>query len=147
MGQADEPTTPELVRPLLVFGFTAWVGVAVLETAATATFVDQLGASRIPAVNFVGAGLTAMLGFGYAAMHRAGRDASRLLGMVVALVVASAVVVAWGLGVETAAGLVFAGLVLYRLTKVVMPTALWDAGGGRLDLVRGKRLVGLNGFT
>src|SRR5215831_18055055 len=115
MDGADQPSTGELVRPLLVFGFTSWVGVAVLETTATATLVSVLGATKIPAVNLVGAALAAVLGLGYAALHRAGRDGSRPLGLVVALVAASAVGLALGLSAGTTSALVFAGLVLYRL--------------------------------
>jgi HEAT repeat protein len=144
---ADQPSTGELVRPLLVYGFTSWVGVAVLETTATATLVSVLGATKIPAVNLVGAALAAVLGLGYAAIHRAGRDGSRPLGIVVALVAGAAVGLALGLSAGNTAVLVFLGLVLYRLAKIVMPLALWDAAGDRLEIGQGKRLFGVIGAT
>ena len=46
-----------------------------------------------------------------------------------------------GCGLDTTTALVFIGLVLYRLAKIVMPMALWDAATERLDIASGQATV------
>ena len=56
--KAEAPPRPDpdgdarrAMPPLLAFGTSAWFGLGLLETAATAAFVSQIGAARSPTMS------------------------------------------------------------------------------------------------
>lgn len=130
------------VQWLFLHHFLQGFGEALFFTVASALFLAQFAAAKLPWVFLTAAGVLLVVGRLYAWLeHRL--PVRRLLpGVVVALVVL--VLLAWtGLNAVGATAMAFTLVVLHRVIYLLTNLEFWGVSALLLDVRQGKRLFGL----
>jgi ATP:ADP antiporter, AAA family len=130
----------------LMLAHSAFMGFSTVffETAASALFLGQYGASALPSVYLAAAALSAATGYAYSRLqNRLSFPALMTATLVTLLVVVGSL--RGALFFTQAAGLFFFAMVFYRVLSIMTDLEYWAVAGRLYDLRQAKRLFGFIG--
>ena len=130
----------------LMLAHSAFMGFSTVffETAASALFLGQYGASALPSVYLAAAALSAATGYAYSRLQNRLSFSSLMTGTLLTLfLVVSAL--RGALFVTQAAWLFFFAMVFYRVLSILTDLEYWAVAGRLYDLRQAKRLFGFVG--
>ena len=119
-------------------------GTVFFETAASALFLGQYGASALPSVYLAAAALSAATGYAYSRLQNLLSFSSLMTGTVLSLVLVVGAL-RGALFMTQAAGLFFFAMVFYRVLSILTDLEYWAVAGRLYDLRQAKRLFGFIG--
>ncbi len=119
-------------------------GTVFFETAASALFLGQYGASALPSVYLAAAGLSAATGYAYSKLQNRLSFDHLMTGTLVSLLVVVASL-RGALFFTQAASLFFFAMVFYRVLSILTDLEYWAVAGRLYDLRQAKRLFGFVG--
>lgn len=130
----------------LMLAHSAFMGFSTVffETAASALFLGQFGASSLPSVYLAAAALSALTGFIYSRLQNL-VSFSRLMSGTVIILMLTVASIRGVLVVTQAAWLFFFAMVFYRVLSILTDLEYWAVAGRLYDLRQGKRLFGFIG--
>jgi HEAT repeat protein len=119
-------------------------GTVFFETAASALFLGQFGASALPSVYLAAAALSAITGYGYSRLQNRFSFSGLMTGTLVGLTLVVGAL-RGALFLTEAAGLLFFAMVFYRVLSILTDLEYWAVAGRLYDLRQAKRLFGFVG--
>lgn len=119
-------------------------GTVFFETAASALFLGQYGASALPSVYLAAAALSAATGYGYSRLQNRLSFSNLMTGTLVSLVLVVGAL-RGALFLTQTAGLFFFAMVFYRVLSILTDLEYWAVAGRLYDLRQAKRLFGFVG--
>ncbi|MBX7187854.1 MAG: hypothetical protein K1Y01_22115, partial [Vicinamibacteria bacterium] len=130
----------------LMLAHSAFMGFSTVffETAASALFLGQYGASALPSVYLAAAALSAATGYAYSRLQNRLSFSHLMTGTLVGLLVVVGAL-RGALLVTQAAGLFFFAMVFYRVLSILTDLEYWAVAGRLYDLRQAKRLFGFVG--
>ncbi len=139
-----EPAEQRSAALMLAHSAFMGFGTVFFETAASALFLGQYGASALPSVYLAAAALSAITGYLYSRLQNHLSFSHLMTGTLVTLmlVVAS---LRGAFFLTQAAGLFFFAMVFYRVLSILTDLEYWAVAGRLYDLRQGKRLFGFIG--
>ncbi len=139
-----EPAEQRSAALMLAHSAFMGFGTVFFETAASALFLGQYGASALPSVYLSAAALSATTGYFYSKLQNRLSFSSLMTGTLVTLmfVVGS---LRGAFFLTQAAGLFFFAMVFYRVLSILTDLEYWAVAGRLYDLRQGKRLFGFIG--
>lgn len=130
----------------LMLAHSAFMGFSTVffETAASALFLGEFGASALPSVYLAAAALSAATGYAYSRLQNRLSFSRLMTGTLwsLVLVVGS---LPGALLLTRAAGLFFFAMVFYRVLSILTDLEYWAVAGRLYDLRQAKRLFGFIG--
>lgn len=130
----------------LMLAHSAFMGFSTVffETAASALFLGQYGASALPSVYLAAAALSAATGYGYSRLQNRLSFSHLMTGTLVSLMLVVGAL-RGALFLTQAAGLFFFAMVFYRVLSILTDLEYWAVAGRLYDLRQAKRLFGFVG--
>ncbi len=130
----------------LMLAHSAFMGFSTVffETAASALFLGQYGASALPSVYLAAAALSAATGYGYSRLQNRLSFSSLMTGTLISLMLVVGAL-RGALFLTQAAGLFFFAMVFYRVLSILTDLEYWAVAGRLYDLRQAKRLFGFVG--
>ena len=130
----------------LMLAHSAFMGFSTVffETAASALFLGQFGASTLPSVYLAAAALSAATGYGYSRLQNRLSFSGLMTGTLVSLLVVVGAL-RGALFLTQAAGLFFFAMVFYRVLSILTDLEYWAVAGRLYDIRQAKRLFGFVG--
>lgn len=139
-----EPSEQRGAALMLAHSAFMGFGTVFFETAASALFLGQYGASVLPSVYLAAAALSAATGYAYSRLqNRLSFPSLMTATLVVLLVVVGSL--RGALFFTQAAGLFFFAMVFYRVLSILTDLEYWAVAGRLYDLRQAKRLFGFIG--
>ncbi len=130
----------------LMLAHSAFMGFSTVffETAASALFLGQYGASALPSVYLAAAALSAATGYAYSRLQNRLSFSHLMTGTLVSLMLVVGAL-RGVLFLTQAAGLFFFAMVFYRVLSILTDLEYWAVAGRLYDLRQAKRLFGFVG--
>jgi len=119
-------------------------GTVFFETAASALFLGQFGASTLPSVYLAAAALSAATGYAYSRLQNRLSFSRLMTGTLLSMVLVVGAL-RGSLFLSQAAGLFFFAMVFYRVLSILTDLEYWAVAGRLYDLRQAKRLFGFIG--
>jgi HEAT repeat protein len=119
-------------------------GTVFFETAASALFLGQYGASTLPSVYLAAAALSAATGYCYSRLQNRLSFSTLMTGTLVSMLMVVGAL-RGALFLTQAAGLFFFAMVFYRVLSILTDLEYWAVAGRLYDLRQAKRLFGFIG--
>ena len=139
-----EPSEQRGAALMLAHSAFMGFGTVFFETAASALFLGQFGASALPSVYLAAAALSAVTGYAYSRLqNRLSFPALMTATLVSLLLVVGSL--RGALFFSQAAGLFFFAMVFYRVLSILTDLEYWAVAGRLYDLRQAKRLFGFIG--
>jgi len=130
----------------LMLAHSAFMGFSTVffETAASALFLGQYGASALPSVYLAAAALSAATGYSYSRLQNRLSFSTLMTGTLVSLMLVVGAL-RGALFLTQAMGVFFFAMVFYRVLSILTDLEYWAVAGRLYDLRQGKRLFGFVG--
>jgi len=130
----------------LMLAHSAFMGFATVffETAASALFLGQFGASALPSVHLAAAALSAATGYAYSRLQNRISFSRLMTGTLLSLILVVGAL-RGALSFSQAASLFFFAMVFYRVLSILTDLEYWAVAGRLYDLRQAKRLFGFIG--
>jgi AAA family ATP:ADP antiporter len=130
----------------LMLAHSAFMGFSTVffETAASALFLAQFGASTLPSVYLAAAALSAGTGYAYSRLQNRVSFSRLMTGTLLSLILVVGAL-RGALSFTQAAGFFFFAMVFYRVLSILTDLEYWAVAGRLYDLRQAKRLFGFIG--
>lgn len=129
---------------MMAHSFSMGLSTVFFETAASALFLAHFGSSLLPWVYIVAAVVNTVTGVVYSTIQDR-VPFRRLMTGTITFLLMSVCAFRLGIGLTTAAGMLFGLLVWYRVVSILTDLEYWAVAGRLYDVRQAKRLFGLIG--